>query len=850
MSRYNKLSKLVFLIFLLNLPLIAQRTDLGINLTWPADWCQHHAFADIIRTSRVWNYSDTWDPLPEEEKDAQGWPLVDASLFLWANSEMHGTYRLSFTGEATVTLGGGGSGATIQNLTYDSETNQTTGNIVIISEELENCWITFQDTDGGIKDLKIMRPLYPGSSESYPDSVTFTNAFKYAVDPFSTIRVMQFTGTNFSRQKTWDDRRRHDNYTFNDQSIDGGVLASWECVINMANELQKHIWINVPRWADDDYVRQLAILFRGGNEFTNYQGLDENLYLYVEYSNEIWNYEQNEYRDTAVDVVLNHGDPENLNFDNLSLEEASNGWTWAWRRPGARAVQISNIFREIFGDDAMMTHVRPVLCWQGVRHITSLSPLKYIEMTQVNPVNYYIYGAGGTTYYSPDMDTPGLTLDEYWESASMNTDWWRDTWPDELGKGSMMYNSFICNLYEIKRLAYEGGPNFDPGMPGNNDSVAELACRDPRMRDEIIEHHNAWMNWGGELSVYYVLTNNYLWGFMDNIYDLSHPKYQGILELAASEAPPITIGNPVGTLDGNAFQLGYGTWRDTVGSGPAWVGSSWMGDNNWVSYMYNIPAEGFYEATVNLTSGETISEVNWWTLGRNVATTPLSGFADTTGDIGPIIIYLTPGLHTIRVGTDIDGWTINSITLIPTDGTCSYSINPTSERFDENGGNGTIDVTASESGCTWIATSNANWITITEGSYGSGSGNVNYSVSENMGSERSGEIMLAGQTFTVNQDAGSSSGIVLYPNSPNPFQTFTRIPYFIEQGDEIKISIYDISGREVKILFEGIVTNNTYSYVDWDATDKNENPVKSGVYFCRISGESGNYDSGKMIYLK
>ena len=850
MVKYNKPDKLIFLILLVNSSLIAQRTDLGINLTWPTDWCQHHAFADIVRTSRAWTYAGTSTRLSEEDKDEQGWPLVDASLFLWANSEMQGNYRLSFTGEATVTLGGGGSGATIQNLAYDSETNQITGNIIITSEGLENCWITFQDTDGGIKDLKIMRPIYPGSSESYPDSVTFTNAFKYAVEPFSTIRVMQFTGTNFSRQKTWDDRRKHDNYTFNDQSIDGGVLASWECVINMANELQKHIWINVPRWVDDDYVRQLAILFRDGNEFTNYQGLDNNLYLYVEYSNEIWNYEQNEYRDTAVDVVLNHGDPENLNFDNLSLEEASNGWTWAWRRPGARAVQISNIFREEFGDDAMMTHVRPVLCWQGVRHITSLSPLKYIEMTQTNPVNYYIYGGGGTTYYSPDMDTPGLTLDEYWESASMNTDWWRDTWPDGLGKGSMMYNSFICNLYEIKRLAYEGGPNFDPGMPGNNDSVAELAYRDPQMRDEIIEHHNAWTNWGGELSVYYVLTNNYLWGFMDNIYDLSHPKYQGILELAASQPPPITIGNPVGTMDGNDFQLGYGTWRDTVGSGPAWVGSSWMSGKNWVSYIYNIPAEGFYETTVNLTAGEAISEVNWWALGRTVATTTLTGFADTTGDIGPIIIHLTPGLHTIRVGTDIDGWTINSITLIPSEGTCSYSINPTSEHFDENGGNGTIDVTTSESGCTWVATSNENWITITDGSYGTGSETVNYSVSENMGSDRSGEIMLAGQMFTVTQDAGSSSGIVLYPNSPNPFQTFTRITYFIEQGDAIKISIYDIAGREVKILFEGIVTNNTYSHIDWDATDKNENPVKSGVYFCRISGESGNYDSGKMIFLK
>jgi len=266
--------------------------------------------------------------------------------------------------------------------------------------------------------------------------------------------------------------------------------------------------------------------------------------------------------------------------------------------------------------------------------------------------------------------------------------------------------------------------------------------------------------------------------------------------------------------------------------------------------MYNIPAEGFYEASVNLTASDAINEVDWWMLGRLIATTNLTDFADTTGDVGPIIIYLTPGLNTIRASTDTEGWIINSITLIPSEGTCSYSINPTSQSFDENGGTGTIDVTASESGCTWIATSNANWITIIDGSYGSGNGTVSYSVSRNMGSERSEEIMLAGRTFTVEQDAGSSSGIVLLPNLPNPFNRTTTIEYFVEEGAEIKLAVYDLIGREIKVLFEGVVTSNTYGSVDWDATDRQGNTVKSGIYFCQIRGGSGNSDSRKTIFLK
>jgi len=228
MKVYKVFRTLFLLILSSSIYSLAQRADLGINITWPTDWSQDHVFADIIRTSRNWQYLGTWDPLPEGEKDEQGWPLVDATLFLWANLNMQGTYRLSFTDEATVSIGGGGTGASIQDVTYNSATNQTTGIINIISQDAENFWINFANTDGGVKDVKLMRPLFPGSSESYPDIVTFTDAFKNAVEPFSTIRVMQFTGTNFSRQKTWDDRRRHDNYTFNDEDIDGGLLASWE----------------------------------------------------------------------------------------------------------------------------------------------------------------------------------------------------------------------------------------------------------------------------------------------------------------------------------------------------------------------------------------------------------------------------------------------------------------------------------------------------------------------------------------------------------------------------------------------------------------------------------------------
>ena len=101
--------------------------------------------------------------------------------------------------------------------------------------------------------------------------------------------------------------------------------------------------------------------------------------------------------------------------------------------------------------------------------------------------------------------------------------------------------------------------------------------------------------------------------------------------------------------------------------------------------------------------------------------------------------------------------------------TCTYSISPTSQPFSASGGSGSVGVTSSV-GCSWAATSNAGWISITSGSSGSGSGTVNYSVTANTtASQRTGTITIAGKTFTVTQDAASSGNpkISVTPTSLN-----------------------------------------------------------------------------------
>jgi hypothetical protein len=88
------------------------------------------------------------------------------------------------------------------------------------------------------------------------------------------------------------------------------------------------------------------------------------------------------------------------------------------------------------------------------------------------------------------------------------------------------------------------------------------------------------------------------------------------------------------------------------------------------------------------------------------------------------------------------------------DDTCSYSISPASLNIIAAGGAGnTISVTT-QTGCSYTAISNDSFITITSGGNNSGNGTVGFSVAANTGAARTGTILVAGQTFAINQLAG------------------------------------------------------------------------------------------------
>ena len=82
---------------------------------------------------------------------------------------------------------------------------------------------------------------------------------------------------------------------------------------------------------------------------------------------------------------------------------------------------------------------------------------------------------------------------------------------------------------------------------------------------------------------------------------------------------------------------------------------------------------------------------------------------------------------------------------------CKYSISPDDQKVEERAGTRTVKVSTTNA-CSWTASSNASWITVTSGATGTGDGSVAFSYAANTGASRTGTLTIAGQTFTLTQE--------------------------------------------------------------------------------------------------
>ena len=632
---YFKHPSILLLLFIFSGQLISQTNYIGIGLNSAKDYEECPAiFANAMKHARQWVGLD--DNLAATV-DVDGWPMENAEVFFGNTDDLHGVYTLTFTGQATPT----GYGGDINNMVYNASQNKTTA-IFTVTDPLKH-YIRLRLTNvgaNGVRDIKMMRPTFPGSNQSYSPSTTFTNQIKDALSRFNVVRYMDFTGSNSDKQdinKDWETRTypayATQSVAWNivtyqkDNPINGnewhsyqGKGVSWEYVILLANETNTDCWINVPHAADDNYINNLAKLIKYGSDGRNpysspqanpvFPPLNPNLKLYVEYSNEIWNSGFPAFSYIDEQVAL---EPSNSNiFYDGTTNQNFRRYRWAARR----IVQISNIFRNVFGNDQMHSRVRPLYEWQkgkndsdyGNANRTGTQGLIFIEKNYSRPVNYYIYGGGGSGYYQASTIDEGASINNLWDMGEFV--------PANFAIPKLEYSSFITSTFGIKRIVYEGGPSFgDQNGAGGMNALAPQALQDSRIKDEIISHQNIWTQYGGDLFTFFVLGSDERWGFFQHPTHSNSYKMQGIDAIKNAPAQAVAIGYPIqmsGTtmIRGDRWMVsnrdnGGTNWRNSTLSDDEFSLASGV----WVSYPFHVIESGNYEVRIKYkTTGNNTSK--------------------------------------------------------------------------------------------------------------------------------------------------------------------------------------------------------------------------------------------------
>jgi hypothetical protein len=107
-----------------------------------------------------------------------------------------------------------------------------------------------------------------------------------------------------------------------------------------------------------------------------------------------------------------------------------------------------------------------------------------------------------------------------------------------------------------------------------------------------------------------------------------------------------------------------------------------------------------------------------------------------------------------------------------------------------------------------------------------------------------GALIITNQTISIKQLSNNlPETYSLKQNYPNPFNPLTKINFDIPENTSVNITIYDINGKEIHSVHNGLINAGYYEYI-WDAS-----MYPSGIYLYKLRFKN-NFITRKMILLK
>ena len=471
--------------------------QIGMGLAGVAYWNQERAFKNFVMASSEWipYHPDSahWNSgyIDEFAFDAQGYPthipqstsigMQNIRLYMSAADYiLPGDYLLLYDGVGTIQFFGDAG-----------ITSQTPGRIAFTT--IGDFWFEIVQSQLGdhIRNIRIVRPEHEFDDLTQP----FYEPFLAHLDNFSAIRFMDWGETNNSHQVAWSQRTLPDFYT------QAGNGVAYEYMIQLCNILQKDLWVCVPHGADEDYMRQMARLFR--------DNLSSNLNVYLEYSNEVWNwqFEQTHW--------VNERRPLNLSYN---------------RAYGERCKQLFAIWMEEYGGDnhrvkrVAGTQATFALIGEGIMaqlgpdNFDYLSPTWYFGYGDPCEQDLWNLGAAATPQDVIDCAI-GLFRNN---STAYRQDYWN------------------AQLYGKEVINYEGGQHMtsNPVI-----TTFQQATYDAQIAPEIYNAYQEVLDsvrtWGSKLAMAFILASTReseygSWGHLEQIDQNTStqpaPKYDALLD--------------------------------------------------------------------------------------------------------------------------------------------------------------------------------------------------------------------------------------------------------------------------------------------------------------------------------
>ena len=545
----------------------AGQPSLGANLGPVSDWSRTHEFVDVARHARRFGTAGApWDE--NAALDAQGWPTGDAGVVLVCcqgpSSGLGGIYRMSFECAALPAISLVASSGSIGNVRRDAVTGLITADLVI-PEAGEQIMLAFRNTQGGIRRLSVIRP---GASAAE----RFTPAFLAHNGRFSTLRFMDWNLVNDSPVTSWAQRTtlQHANWR-------GGTGVPYEICIDLCNILQRDMWICVPAMADDHFVRQLARLIR--------DRLDPSLRVYVEYSNEVWNWQFQQAswnHDRALQEAAAGSD--------IAFDGATDANVLRWRRIARESARVGRLFTQEFGPGSMGSRVRPVLAGQIAWSQQFIESLRYLERTHGRPRDL-IFALSGAPYYNlGELDRRNdLTATQVLDALAASEQAIADSAQYEVLAALTAWHGLA------PFVAYEGGPDT---FGGNSVAAKALAHRDARIRPLMTRAIHRWFAAGGGLYNHYSSgaddweTPFGAWSLAERIQDVATPKLLAMDDASRTPFPDVSLGLvTMGEIDARLHVERPDDWASRSGPGLAPAG-------DWFDYLVRVERTGRHELRV------------------------------------------------------------------------------------------------------------------------------------------------------------------------------------------------------------------------------------------------------------